>query len=352
MTTTCRRADRKRTTLCRAGVKQFEETPPTARTTTAAQSRDVPRVELEEARCSAPRCPSPQLLARVRDWVEREIAFVDHPLFHETDPSARLAALRPDSLDQTQPATKLEPGLAFVAAMVEMPLLSIEEEIYLFVRMNFLKCQAELNRQRLSLNRPDAALVERIESNLSEATDVRNRIVRSNLRLVVALSKKLSAVKQAGAIDQMSELISEGTLPLIRSVELFDVSLGNRFSTYATWAVRNQMYRLLKRRQSQLESAGSDYDHWASRLVDARVPPEIDERKAAHHAEIVQRLLSQLSERERIIVAARFGLDGQPQGQSLHDIAVQMNLSKERIRQIVIMSLEKLQEFAQVGEIE
>ena len=66
----------------------------------------------------------------------------------------------------------------------------------------------------------------------------------------------------------------------------------------------------------------------------------------------MQRLLSQLSERERTIVAARFGLDGQPSGQSLHEIALQIGISKERVRQIVIASLEKLQEFASASEIE
>ena len=204
---------------------------------------------------------------------------------------------------------------------------------------------------REAMIRRDASVWQRVTAE-HRRIDVRNRIVRSNLRLVVALSKKLSAVKQAGAIDQMSELISEGTLPLIRSVELFDISLGNRFSTYATWAVRNQMFRFLKRRQSRFDSAVGEDDRWASRLVDDRVYPEDDERQAAHHVEVLQRLLSQLSERERIVVAARFGLDGQPQGQSLHDIAIQMGLSKERVRQIVIASLEKLQGFAQVGEIE
>ncbi|MBC8116961.1 MAG: hypothetical protein H7062_21405, partial [Candidatus Saccharimonas sp.] len=83
--------------------------------------------------------PSPQLLARVRDWVEREIVFVDHPLFHEAQSAGKLAALRPASLDEAPPPAKLEPGLAFVAGMVEMPLLSLDEERYLFAWMNFLK---------------------------------------------------------------------------------------------------------------------------------------------------------------------------------------------------------------------
>ena len=121
--------------------------------------------------------PSQQLLARVRDWVEREITFVDHPLFHETQPAEKLAALRPASLDEVPPPAKLEPGLAFVAGMVEMPLLSFDEERYLFAWMNFLKRRAERSRQRLSLNRPDEKRVEKIESDLRDATAVRNRIV-------------------------------------------------------------------------------------------------------------------------------------------------------------------------------
>ena len=185
---------------------------------------------------------SQQLLARVRDWVEREITFVLHPRFREKNAAGKLARKRPVTLDQPLPPQKVESGLAFVAGMVEMPLLSLEEEQHLFAWMNFLKYRAERNRQKLSLNQPDALLVEKIEADLREATSVRNRIVQSNLRLVVALAKTLSATKQAGALDQMSELISEGTLPLIRAVELFDVSLGNRFSTYATCAVRNQRW--------------------------------------------------------------------------------------------------------------
>ena len=296
--------------------------------------------------------PSPQLLARVRDWVEREIAFVDHPLFHEAKPAETLAALRPTALDEAPPPAKLEPCLAFVAGMVEMPLLSLDAERYLFAWMNFLKRRAERNRQRLSLNCPDEELVEQIESDLRDANVVRNRIVCSNLRLVVAISKKLSAAKQAGALDQMSELISEGTLPLIRSVELFDVSLGNRFSTYATWGVRNRMFRFLKHRDSRIQCVGGENYLWMNHPVDDRAVPDDDERRAAQHGELVQRLLSQLSERERIVIASRFGVDGHPHSQSLKDIAQQLGLSRERIRQIVNASLEKLHEIASVAEID
>jgi DNA-directed RNA polymerase sigma subunit (sigma70/sigma32) len=86
---------------------------------------------------------------------------------------------------------------------------------------NYRKFVAEKIRRGLSLNRPDASLVDQIEENLRVSTEVHNRIVQSNLRLVVALARKFS-----GTIDQLSELVSEGTLPLIRAVKLFDVSRG------------------------------------------------------------------------------------------------------------------------------
>ncbi len=296
--------------------------------------------------------PSTELLARLRDWIEREITFVEHPVFCDRKAVGKIDSLRPSSLDQPPPPAKLEPGLAFVAGMVEMPLLSLEEEQYLFTWMNFLKCRAEGNRRRLSLNAPDQKLLECIEKDINDATKTRNRIVQSNLRLVVSLAKKLSVSVQGGAIDQMSDLISEGTLPLIRAVELFDISLGNRFSTYATWAVRNQMLRSLKRRHKQIDGGVIEDELWLGKLADNRHNPEDEELNSLHRVQLVQRLLQQLTERERIIIAARFGLDGQPHGQSLNDIAQQLGLSKERVRQIVLSSLEKLHEVVGDADVE
>lgn len=296
--------------------------------------------------------PSKQLLSRIRDWMEREIDFIDHPLFHESNVASRLKQMRPDSLNKPLPPCKPEPGLAFVAGMVESPLLTLEEEQYLFAHMNHLKRRAECYRRRLSLNHPEESLVEKIECLLQEATDVRNRIVRANLRLVVSIAKKLAVAGSDHTLDQISELVSEGTLPLIRSVELFDVSLGNRFSTYATWAVRNQMGRMLKRRKSQIGSVAQDDDFPIDRFVDGRSIPEDDERQVRQREQLIRQFLSQLDERERVAITARFGLDGQPQGQSLHDVAQQIGVSKERARQIVNATLDKLRGLAEPGELE
>lgn len=128
------------------------------------------------------------------------------------------------------------PGMAFVAGLVRAPLLTPEEEAYLFLLMNFRKSQAERWRRKIRLSNPDPALLDRIVAAMHESVEIRNRIAEANLRLIVAIAKKLSH-----SLDQLSELTSEGLLPILRAVELFDVGRGNRFSTYATWAVRNQV---------------------------------------------------------------------------------------------------------------
>lgn len=288
---------------------------------------------------------TPALLARVRDWVEREVAYVDNPEFAKSGAVGRLMASRPNSLDSAE-VTHSEPAIAFVSGMVDAPLLTPDEEVYLFKWMNFLKYRAEQGRQRLSLNSPDEGLLVQIEADVAESVAVRNRIVASNLRLVVALGRKLST-----SMDQMSELVAEATVPLIRSVELFDIGLGNRFSTYATWAVRNHMLRCLKRRQTAVDRCVGRDQTMLDQMPDERTDPDEQLRSAEQRAESVLRLLESLNERERLVITARFGLDGQPRGQSLQDIAARIGLSKERVRQIALSAIGKLQGLAKSADI-
>jgi RNA polymerase sigma factor (sigma-70 family) len=150
----------------------------------------------------------------------------------------------------------------------------------------------------------------------------------------------------------MSELISEGMTPLIRAVELFDVGLGNRFSTYATWAVRNQMLRMLKRVRQRVEFTVGDNAPPLESLSGRSEAPESDGSIPQAHQRVVGRLLSSLSDRERAVVAARFGLEGHPHGQSLAIIASQVGLCKERVRQILSQALLKLKSQLTVDELD
>jgi len=291
--------------------------------------------------------PCRKLIELTRELMERTIEFVPHPDFDNLNALEEIQKLCPTIQQRDAASGKLEPGIAFVSGLVQTPLLTSDEERYWFTWMNFLKFRAERNRRRLDLKRLDSALVEKIQSDLNEAIQARNHIVQANLRLVVALARKLTT-----SIDSMSDLISEGMSPLIRSAELFDISLGNRFSTYATWAVRNQMIRWLKRIRSQTEGQAGDMACALESLPDRRPLIQVSDETQKIRLAAVHQLLDLLSERERQIITARFALEGQPHGQSLAEIAEQMGLSKERVRQIALTSLEKLREQMTFEEFE
>ena len=279
--------------------------------------------------------------------MERTIEFVPHADFERADVIQVMQKLRPGSLDKPPVYSRTEPGVAFVAGLVQAPLLTHDEERYWFTWMNFLKFRAERNRRLLDLSHPDRKLVTRIEADIDEALRARNHIVQGNVRLIIALAKKLT-----GSLEEMSDLISEGMSPIIRAVELFDISLGNRFSTYATWAVRNQMLRYLKRSRSVLDVSSGEESSSLENLPDRESATITTEAAQEMRMGAVRRLLSSLSEREREIVTARFALEGQPSGQSLADIAGRVGLSKERVRQIAMNSLLKLRESMSYDEFE
>jgi len=279
--------------------------------------------------------------------MEQTIEFVPNPIFNAANAEKLVEAIRPCSLDAPPEFTPAQEGLAFVSGLVQTPLLTPEEERYWFTRMNFLKSRAEANRRLLDLNKPSWTSVRRIKRDLAEALRVRNHIVQGNVRLIVSLARKLS-----DSLELMSDLIGEGMIPMIRSVELFDIGLGNRFSTYATWAVRNQMLRILKRMRASQESSLGENAPSLENLPDTRSPGESDETVPRQRVAAIGRLLTLLSDRERVAVVARFGLDGHPRGQSFSEIAALMGLSKERVRQVVLTALEKLREQMSDDELE
>lgn len=278
---------------------------------------------------------SRQTAAQSPEHLREPIPFVSHPAFRRKNVEDVLKRLAPlPELDST-PHEETPPGLAFVAGFVSQPLLSAQEEQALFAWMNYHRFRAEQLRRRALVSKSPQMLLAHISVELERVNRLRNRIVSSNLRLVVSLAKKL-----APSLDQMSDLISDGVLPLIRAVELFDLSLGNRFSTYATWAVRNQMLRTLKRAKSSASRFGQRQEFVPDELP---APSESDDQPPSNNsAREVRKLLARLPERERLVLEARFGLEGQPSGQSLAHVAKQVGLSKERVRQLVLKLLEEL----------
>ena len=79
-----------------------------------------------------------------------------------------------------------------------------------------------------------------IEKIYGEAVGTKNEIVSSNLRLVVSIAKR-----HVGPTENFFELVSDGNMSLIRAVEKFDFARGNKFSTYASWAIMKNFARTI-----------------------------------------------------------------------------------------------------------
>ncbi|HPP52738.1 MAG TPA: sigma factor, partial [Thermoguttaceae bacterium] len=120
----------------------------------------------------------------------------------------------------------------YLASLYETPLLTRQQEVHLFRKMNYLKYKAAKLREKLDPEHPDQALMDQIERCYEEAVGVKNEIIRANLRLVVSIAKR--RVRGTG---DFFDLVSDGNMSLIRAVEKFDFTRGYKFSTYATWAI-------------------------------------------------------------------------------------------------------------------
>lgn len=244
--------------------------------------------------------------------------------------------------DDPQPGTTDASGeLLYSNRLREWPLLTRDDEFRLFSRMNGLRREAESLRRTLAAGRGNSGLVRRIRRRLQSARQIRNYIVSCNLRLLVSVAG--AAAQRPGELD---ELVSEGQLALIRAVELFDYTRGLRFSTYATWAIRNTLARCQQKsaRYRQrftvgLEGAGFDQPCPKS--------PEPEATDAAPAPQIVQRLLRGLPDRERTVLELRFGLTKAGKELRFREIGEELGVSTERARQLVSRGLLKLQDLAQ-----
>ena len=82
--------------------------------------------------------------------------------------------------------------------------------------------------------------MDQIEKLYDESVATKNQIIRANLRLVVSIAKRY-----VGPAEDFFELVSDGNMSLIRAVEKFDFSRGNKFSTYASWAIMKNFARTI-----------------------------------------------------------------------------------------------------------
>lgn len=260
------------------------------------------------------------------------IDFIDSPEFPTLDPLEVLATFTEES--KTPPRTNrlASRTLTPILRMCESALLSPEDERRLFCRMNFAKyCLSRDWFGGKSRKVHHRSQFRRI------AEHDRNALVSSNVRLVVSIAKKFSSTSVT-----MEELLSDGIETLIRAVEKFDYTRGFRFSTYATLAIRRALYRSIANRKNERERQ-VDIE-WEDMVVDPSGPGSIPDARWEQLQSRLSVILGRLDPREMRIVQRRFGLEGD-NAVTLQEIADDMGICKERVRQIERRAITKLRGF-------
>jgi RNA polymerase sigma factor (sigma-70 family) len=279
---------------------------------------------------------------RARRILGTKLELIDHPTFGDREAAAAILGPMPEPPDGKTPRRPKAPkGLPpYLGSLYEVPLLDRDQEMHLFRKMNFLKHQAQRIRAKVDPTRARTSDLDEIERLQEEALAVKNQIIRSNLRLVVSIAKR-----HVGPSNNFFELVSDGNMSLIRAVEKFDFSRGNKFSTYASWAIMKNFARTIPEENYRRDRFVTGHEEMFEAAADNRTDEHEYESALKRMQEAVKGMLGRLDERERKIIVSRFGLGGVSE-QTLEQLGRELGITKERVRQIESRAQDKLRKIA------
>ncbi len=279
--------------------------------------------------------------------LELPLDFMPNAEFDDTSRVEEMTAELPTVAESTR-KVRAPSGLPpYLASLYDVPLLTREQEYHLFRKMNYLKHVATKLRSDLDPKAPLVSLMDQIEKLYEQSVAVKNKIVQANLRLVVSIAKK-----HVDPNDDFFGLISDGNMSLIRASEKFDYSRGNKFSTYASWAIMKNFARTIpdefKHRDRFRTSSEEIFTGHEDRRAD-NFSAEIDQ---AARTDQIQKILHTLDQREQQIIVRRFGLDHRFEPLTLKEVGEELGVTKERIRQLEARALDKLRAAANKAHID
>lgn len=227
----------------------------------------------------------------------------------------------------------------YIKSLYMNDMISNENTMHLFRKMNYLKWKIHNNlkdicaAEYVKVSNKDLLT---LESLAESAKDVKNIIVKSNLRLVVSIARKHSET------EELFSLISDGNISLMRAVDKFDFTMGTRFSTYATAAISKNYSRTIPKELKTREKFKPTCDEVFQLQEDTRANLIEVDANLEHVNKAVESLTSILDKREMEIVTLRFGLDYSKEPMTLKEVGAEVGLTKERVRQIAELAIEKM----------
>ena len=230
-----------------------------------------------------------------------------------------------------------------VKARERPPALTYAQEGHLFMRYNYARRRVALLLEAGRRRRLSSTQVRHLLAWGHRALIARSVIVRLNMPLVLAMAKRT----KLSNID-FNELISEGNMALLRSVEKFDCSRGFKFSTYSCRAILKSFSRVAMRASRYRGTFPTEFDpamersDFVDRQRKCREEDCVDEVK-----EIFLRNLACLSAVEQTVISERFAMGAptegfMPQPKTLEQVGHIIGVTKERVRQIQNNALKKI----------
>lgn len=219
-------------------------------------------------------------------------------------------------------------------------LLTGAQERVLFLQYNYARFRVAQIQKRLGGALPDVATAREILRWYRIAKRYREQLAETNLALVLAMAKRT----RMSEVD-FADLISEGNMALMRSVDKFDCGRGFKFSTYACRAILKAFSRQGMKLSKYRQRFPSEFDpqfEKSNHLETVRATDEKDSAAEVRH--VVMSNACDLTEIERTVILHRFGLAPERDRNSLtlDQVGQIIGVTKERVRQIQNKALEKI----------